>query len=205
MIDRKLLLSDLQKQFKNLEEDLREQAESVGEVRLRLRGEYEHAFKVGRAAATWTTWRDERVTQAAVAWVLGTVFVRFCEDNGLLPDPYLTGLGDRLVLAEEAEAQFFRDQPDKTLRDWLHQGYDAIARTQAGKSPFDKREFRNSIPVLPKYTSADFPKKSSWKHRGKLDVPKERFVSYPGASRDGDPSLPVGWPAGTTASRPWPP
>ncbi|MGK5444194.1 hypothetical protein ACSNN7_20580 [Micromonospora sp. URMC 105] len=34
MIDRKLLLSDLQKQVKNLEKDLREQAESVEEVRL---------------------------------------------------------------------------------------------------------------------------------------------------------------------------
>ncbi|MGN9804738.1 DUF7008 domain-containing protein [Micromonospora sp. L32] len=45
----------------------------------------------------------------------------------------------------------------------------------------------------PKYTSADFLKGSYWKHRGKLDVPKERFVSYPGASRDGDPSLLVGW------------
>ncbi|MEV5693900.1 BREX-2 system adenine-specific DNA-methyltransferase PglX [Micromonospora globbae] len=139
MIDRKLLLSDLQKQVKNLETDLREQAESVEEVRLKLRGEYDHAFKVGRTAATWTSWRDERVTQVAVAWALGTVFVRFCEDNGLLPDPYLAGPGDRLVLAEEAEAQFFRDHPDKTLRDWLHQGFDAIASTQAGKSLFDKR------------------------------------------------------------------
>ncbi|MEV4201662.1 BREX-2 system adenine-specific DNA-methyltransferase PglX [Micromonospora globbae] len=139
MIDRKLLLSDLQKQVKNLEKDLREQAESVEEVRLKLRGEYDHAFKVGRTAATWAAWRDERVTQVAVAWVLGTVFVRFCEDNGLLPDPYLAGPGDRLVLAEEAEAQFFRDHPDKTLRDWLHQGFDAIASTQAGKSLFDKR------------------------------------------------------------------
>ncbi|WP_326563863.1 BREX-2 system adenine-specific DNA-methyltransferase PglX [Micromonospora peucetia] len=139
MIDRKLLLSDLQKQVKNLEKDLREQAESVEEVRLRLRGEYDHAFKVGRTAATWAAWRDERITQVAVAWVLGTVFVRFCEDNGLLADPYLAGPGDRLVLAEEAEAQFFRDHPDETLRDWLHHGFDAIASTQAGKSLFDKR------------------------------------------------------------------
>ena len=48
MIDRKLLLSDLQKQVKNLEKDLREQAESVEEVRLKLRGEYDHAFKAAR-------------------------------------------------------------------------------------------------------------------------------------------------------------
>ena len=29
--------------------------------------------------------------------------------------------------------------------------------------------------------------------RAKLDVPKERFVSWPGLSRDSDPSLHVGW------------
>ncbi|MEU5909665.1 BREX-2 system adenine-specific DNA-methyltransferase PglX [Micromonospora sp. NPDC047527] len=164
MIDRKLLLSDLQKQVKNLEKDLREQAESVEEVRLRLRGEYDHAFKVGRTAATWAAWRDERVTQSAVAWVLGTVFVRFCEDNGLLPDPYLAGPGDRLVLAEEAEAQFFRDQPDKTLRDWLHQGYVAIASTQAGNSLFDKRH--NPLYQIP--LSHDEAKNliAFWRRRG---------------------------------------
>ncbi|MEU6077639.1 BREX-2 system adenine-specific DNA-methyltransferase PglX [Micromonospora sp. NPDC047074] len=164
MIDRKLLLSDLQKQVKNLEKDLREQAESVEEVRLRLRGEYDHAFKVGRTAATWAAWRDERVTQVAVAWVLGTVFVRFCEDNGLLPDPYLAGPGDRLVLAEEAEAQFFRDQPDKTLRDWLRQGFDAIASTQAGKSLFDKRH--NPLYQIP--LSHDEAKNliAFWRRRG---------------------------------------
>lgn len=30
-------------------------------------------------------------------------------------------------------------------------------------------------------------------NRGKLDVPKERFVSYPGASTDNDPSFLLGW------------
>ncbi|WFE43503.1 BREX-2 system adenine-specific DNA-methyltransferase PglX [Verrucosispora sp. WMMD1129] len=164
MVDRKLLLSDLQKQVKNLEIDLREQAETVGEVRSRLRGEYDHAFKVGRTAATWTAWRDERVTQVAVAWVLGTVFVRFCEDNGLLPDPYLAGPGDRLVLAEEAEAQFFRDHPDQTLRGWLHQGFDAIASTQAGRSLFDKRH--NPLYQIP--LSHDEAKNliAFWRRRG---------------------------------------
>ena len=164
MIDRKLLLSDLQKQVKNLEKDLREQAESVEEVRLKLRGEYDHAFKVRRTAATWTTWRDERVTQAAVAWVLGTVFVRFCEDNGLLPDPYLSGPGDRLVLAEEAEAQFFRDQPNETLRGWLRQGFVAIASTQAGKSLFDERY--NPLYQIPLSHDAAKELIGFWRRRG---------------------------------------
>lgn len=47
------------------------------------------------------------------------------------------------------------------------------------------------IAVPPKYSSADFLKTSYWRHRGKLDVPKERFISYPDASLD--PSLLLGW------------
>ena len=49
------------------------------------------------------------------------------------------------------------------------------------------------IPVPPKYTSADFTKVAYWSHRGKLDVPKERFVLYPGAGRDTDPTALLGW------------
>jgi hypothetical protein len=49
------------------------------------------------------------------------------------------------------------------------------------------------IAVPPKYTSADFAKSSYWRNRGKLDVPKERFVSYPRMGRDGDPSEVLGW------------
>ena len=49
------------------------------------------------------------------------------------------------------------------------------------------------IPVPPKYTGADFIKQSYWSHRGKLDVPKERFISYPGAGRLTDPSMLLGW------------
>jgi hypothetical protein len=49
------------------------------------------------------------------------------------------------------------------------------------------------IDVPPKYTTADFAKQSYWRHRGKLDVPKERFILYPNASRDGDGTPLLGW------------
>jgi hypothetical protein len=49
------------------------------------------------------------------------------------------------------------------------------------------------IDVPPKYASADFANASYWSQRGKLDVPKERFISYPQLSRDGDPTLLLGW------------
>ena len=49
------------------------------------------------------------------------------------------------------------------------------------------------IAVPTKYTSADFAKPSYWRNRGKLDVPKERFISYPRAGRDGDATELLGW------------
>jgi Domain of unknown function (DUF7008) len=49
------------------------------------------------------------------------------------------------------------------------------------------------IPVPPKYTTADFQSGPFWRLRGKLDVPKERFVSYPGCERAADGSLPIAW------------
>ncbi|GFG63806.1 hypothetical protein MKUB_12960 [Mycobacterium kubicae] len=50
-----------------------------------------------------------------------------------------------------------------------------------------------TIPVPPKYAQVDFRKTTYWKARGKLDVPKERFIAYPGVTREGDPTPVLGW------------
>jgi hypothetical protein len=50
-----------------------------------------------------------------------------------------------------------------------------------------------AIPVPPKYAPGDFQKTTYWKARGKLDVPKERFIAYPGALRVNDDSPIYGW------------
>jgi hypothetical protein len=57
----------------------------------------------------------------------------------------------------------------------------------------DDKGVRLDIDVPPKYKKEDFLKGSYWSQRGKLDVPKERFISYPLASPDGDDSLLLGW------------
>lgn len=49
------------------------------------------------------------------------------------------------------------------------------------------------IPVPPKYQGKDFLKSGVWRLRGGLDVPKERWVSYPGCERGADTSLPIAW------------
>jgi len=49
-----------------------------------------------------------------------------------------------------------------------------------------------TIPVPPKYTSADFLKSHYWRLRGKLDVPKERWVSFPYCEGN-DGKLAIAW------------
>ena len=74
------------------------------------------------------------------------------------------------------------------MRKWEQwcQTWDLQRREDAGENV-------GEIPVPPKYTSADF-QPGVWTHRGKLDVPKERFISYPGAESETDRSLVVGSP-----------
>jgi hypothetical protein len=42
-----------------------------------------------------------------------------------------------------------------------------------------KRHQIGDIPVPPRYTSGDFVSSTYWRLRGKLDVPKERWISFP--------------------------
>jgi hypothetical protein len=57
----------------------------------------------------------------------------------------------------------------------------------------ENRKPKTENPVPPKYTSADFQKTDYWRLRGKLDVPKERWISYPHCQTVSDPTLLVGW------------
>ncbi|MBX6312632.1 MAG: BREX-2 system adenine-specific DNA-methyltransferase PglX [Isosphaeraceae bacterium] len=55
-----------------------------------------------------------------------------------------------------------------------------------------KKKQVGTIPVPPKYTNADFLKGDYWRLRGKLDVPKERWVSFPHCEGE-DGTLMVAW------------
>ncbi|MEV0336122.1 BREX-2 system adenine-specific DNA-methyltransferase PglX [Nocardia sp. NPDC050717] len=138
MIDRAALLSDLKKQVTAAEDDLNKQLRALPEVKSRLHDEWAHARKLNRTAATETSWLDERITQVAVAWVLGTVFVRFCEDNHLIAEPYLTGpTDDRRELAHARYDAYVESDPDPTYRGWLTTAFAELGAGQAGKLLFD--------------------------------------------------------------------
>ena len=55
-----------------------------------------------------------------------------------------------------------------------------------------QRRILGDVAVPPKYTSADFLKSDCWRLRGKLDVPKERWVSFPQCEGP-DGTLAIAW------------
>ena len=91
-----------------------------------------------RTAASWVAWRDDRVTQAAVAWVLTTVFIRFCEDNALVKPVWISGPEGRRQEALDAQLAFFRAHPEDTDREWLMQAVDYLAALPATKALVDQ-------------------------------------------------------------------
>lgn len=153
-LDSARLLKDLQAQARLLEDDLRERTETEPEFRDSLRAEYEKAAAAKRTAAMYETWRDERVVQIAAAWVLACVFVRFSEDNGLIPDAWLSGPGDRLAEAQDRHDDFFRQNPSLNDRDWLLASFDALGKSHRTVAGLFDPAHNPLFEVLPSYEAA---------------------------------------------------
>lgn len=164
----------------------------------------------------WNTepW-NERLQRALRGWLLDRL-----EDRRYWPEYRLTStarLADRLHADAEflQVAELYRDRPDFDLARLVAElavdeavpflpvlrykptGLRKRAeweRTWELQRQEDREPGRKlDITVPPKYASADFLKSTYWRLRGKLDVPRERFVLYPHAERDADPSPVLGW------------
>ena len=57
----------------------------------------------------------------------------------------------------------------------------------------DRGEPIAAIAPAPRYDQKDYNDPSCWRLRGSLDVPKERFISYPGCESDQDREAVYGW------------
>jgi hypothetical protein len=128
-------LKALQKQVALLEADLK----PTGLASDRLKVEWRAAKSAERTAATFETWIAERVTQVAVAWILATVFVRFCEDNGLIEYPYIAGPGDRLQLAADLQQKYYENHPASDDRGWLEAAFAALSVSPVAAGLFDRK------------------------------------------------------------------
>ncbi len=172
MIDRRALLSDLQKLLGKLETDLLERSESadVPEVGTTLRAEYDRAKTAERTAQNYEDWRTDAITQAAAAWVLSCVFVRFLEDNRLIDPPKLSGqwsvvsgqsgqtdnrqlrTENSLERARDEHELYFRSHPQQTDREYLLAVFDQLAKLPGTKDVFGEH---NPIRELPNWLSGD--------------------------------------------------
>lgn len=121
MIDRTELLKTLKSLTSDLVDDLTTRSEEVEEAHDHVRGEYVRAQSAGRTDRSYVEWREDLLNQVAVAWVLGCVFVRFCEDNGLVDDPLLSGLGERRRIAQDHRLAWLTDRPRAGDREWLEE------------------------------------------------------------------------------------
>jgi len=141
MIHPPRLLKDLQRQLKWLEDDLRERIGQVAEIDAGLRKQFRSAKEAGRTGDAYEVWRDDFLTQAAVAWILGCVFVRFLEDNRLIPTPLLSGPGERLQRALDEHELYFRPEDRRTHsdRDYLLHVFEQVRSMPAAAELFDPK------------------------------------------------------------------
>lgn len=150
MIDSSALLAALKTQLRILRDDLKERADDPTTTwGSGLQREHVEALRRERTGLSWSAWRDNEVDQAAVAWILATTFVRFCEDNDLLvgaildgtPSPvgWIAGPGDRILRARENQTAYFRINTSHHDRDWLQQSFRVLAAQPAGASLVDPR------------------------------------------------------------------
>ena len=100
----------------------------------------------------------------------------------------IVGLMNDLVLPESVPivpASLYKATGIRKHKLWM-QSWDQERR-------FDMGEAVGDIKTPPKFALSDFQKPEYWRLRNKLNVPMERFVSFPSCERDGDPEPVVGW------------
>jgi hypothetical protein len=131
------LTADLQQQVRALVEDLGKRVDENSALRGKWQQEHRRANEKERTAASWVEWRDDRIDQTAVAWVLTSVFIRFCEDNALVKPVWITGPGKRRQEALDAQREFFQKHPESTDREWLVDAIDYLSSLPATKALVD--------------------------------------------------------------------
>jgi hypothetical protein len=138
VVDAKRLLDDLKRTLKRLEDDLRHRVASAEAMRVALQREYAAAKEGGRAGEAFEVWREAMLTQAAAAWLLSCVFVRFLEDNGLVDEALLSGPEERRDQASDRQMQYFQHHPTDSDRDYLYDVFRTVQTLPAVAGLFDE-------------------------------------------------------------------
>jgi hypothetical protein len=150
VIERAALVVDLRRVVAALEDDMRSHIGQTPALSAELRVEHGRAQAAGRTAMSLTEWQDGEITQAAVAWVLACVFVRFLEDNELIDQPLLSGPGRRLAAARGEREVYFERHPHESDREYLLWAFDQVAQYPAVAPLYDPRHtpLRKIVPSV---------------------------------------------------------
>ncbi len=157
MINRSALLKDLQAELPKIEKDILAYSESREDLTTHLQEEYGKAREAGRTAEHFIAWRETQITQAAAAWILSCVFVRFLEDNSLLAEPILAGPVEnaqgekRLAHAKERMVAYFNENPTHEEREYLFSQFEQLEKFPVIAELLDHRH--NPLWLIP--VSAD--------------------------------------------------
>lgn len=127
-LDLPRLQSELARLVRHLQDDLRQRCEQQEAVNAPLLAEYQQARQAQRSSEAFAPWRECYLGQVAVAWVLASLFLRYLEDNGLLDEVWLSGLGAKRSQAEERYSAYFRKFPEHSDRDYFHYVFDQLAQ-----------------------------------------------------------------------------
>ena len=131
-------LKALQRQLKALVDDLRRQSEALPRLDAWLHEQYKAAYAARRTGGTYESWREEQLDLAGVAWLLGTVFVRFCEDNHLVNGVWIGGPDGGVDAAIQAKTAYFQEHFRHNDRHWLRAAFGHLRELNATARLFDK-------------------------------------------------------------------
>ncbi|MFJ6262717.1 BREX-2 system adenine-specific DNA-methyltransferase PglX [Rhodococcus erythropolis] len=134
------LTTALKPQLALLVDDMRTRLTADSAALERWRATHQAAVQEKRTAVSWTDWSEDQLTQAAVGWLLTSVFVRFCEDNLLLGEAavWITHPDSMLrQRAVDAETSFYREHPDYSYREWLEESFETLRKYPATQSLVD--------------------------------------------------------------------
>ncbi|WP_428964195.1 BREX-2 system adenine-specific DNA-methyltransferase PglX [Micromonospora fluostatini] len=138
----KKLVEDLKRGILGkLVDDLRVQVAGDATLRAELLQEHRDAQAAERVGASFETWLEDVLDQAAVAWVLGCVFVRFCEDNDLLTGKLWIGGAEPAAPAEQAmqhRQAYLIANPRHNDRHWLREAFGYLGELRATAKIFDR-------------------------------------------------------------------
>jgi hypothetical protein len=129
-----VLTAELRPQLGLLVDDMRQRLLEDSALLDGWRAQHREAVAQERTAVSWTDWSEDQLTQAAVGWLLTSVFVRFCEDNLLLGEAgvWITHPDVRLrQRALDAENAFYQAETDRSYREWLEVSFAALGSNRA--------------------------------------------------------------------------